>query len=180
MEDKPKSIYRYAAEYGLWLGLCFCAMFLCMVWSEDISLLSPVATLLMLSVPVLTYIFLRRTYLHQHGLTMYAALWMEGIVMFALGGLMMVTMIYMYIRWIDPTLMERQVAMLIDVYKPIDTPRSRELTGILEAIRDNDAYPTARDVATQIELLTIFSGSILSMLMSLLVRLRGTGTNIRK
>lgn len=173
MEERPKSIYRRGADNGMVLGLYFCVMFLSMALSGRVSLLGLLSSAMMFGVPFIIYYFLRKTYVEERGFTIYAALWMQGIIAFAGGGLFLAVMVYCYIRWIDTDFIANQVSMLIDVYGSVDNPRTREMVDIMRQIQSQGAYPSARDVVTQMELAIVFTGSILSMLMALLVRLRG-------
>ncbi|MDE6642772.1 MAG: DUF4199 domain-containing protein [Muribaculaceae bacterium] len=172
MEVTVRSIYRRGADNGLLLGLYFCIMFGFSIAGERVQAVGFVSTLMMLGVPFLVYRFLRKTYVEQHGLTQFSALWTQGIIAFAGGGLILAFVVFIYIRFIDPQIIVRQLDSLINVYTEADNQRADDMITVLTNMRDMHLYPSARDIVVQLELLSIFSGSILSMLMSLLVRMK--------
>lgn len=180
MEQNERSIYRRGADNGLLLGLYFCIMFAFVVVGERVEAAGIVSTLMMFGVPFLVYRFLRKTFVEQRGLTMFSALWTQGIIAFAGAGLVLSVAVYVYIRFLDPDIVLRQVEKLIDLYSEANTPRADEMLTVLQNMRDMHLYPTAREIIIQLELLSVFSGSILSMLMALLVRMRGLDTKKRQ
>ena len=180
MEQNERSIYRRGADNGLLLGLYFCIMFAFVIIGERMEAVGIISTLMMFGVPFLVYRFLRKTFVEQRGLTMFSALWTQGIIAFAGAGLVLAVAVYVYIRFLDPDIVLRQVDKLIDIYSDADTPRADEMLTVLKNMRDLHLYPSAREIIIQLELLSIFSGSILSMLMSLLVRMKGYDRNSRQ
>ena len=101
-ETETKSIYARGADCGLWLGLCFIALFLLAAASMRVPALNIAVIATAACVPVLSYRFLRRTHVAAHGLTSFSALWMQGIVMFACGSLLLGAAAYAYIRLVEP------------------------------------------------------------------------------
>lgn len=173
MEQNERSIYRRGADNGLLLGLYFCIMFAFVVAGERVEAVGIVSTLMMFGVPFLVYRFLRKTFVEQRGLTMFSALWTQGIIAFAGAGLVLSLAVYIYIRFLDPGIVLRQVEKLIEIYSEANTPRAGEMLTVLQNMRDMHLYPSAREIIIQLELLSVFSGSILSMLMALLARMKG-------
>lgn len=172
MEGKPKSVYLRGAENGVFLGLYFCVMFICMTAGEKIEMLGLLSTVMMVGVPFLIYAFMRKTYIDERGYTIYAALWMQGIVAFAGGGLILAVFVYGYLKWFDTTFIQRQVALLIDVYGRVENSDTQNVVDIFRQMQQRELYPAPRDIITQLILLSVFSGSVVSMVMALLVRIR--------
>lgn len=169
METKS-TIYRRSADNGFWLGLVFIIMFATMVLSEQVSLLSIVTMALFFCVPFLVFLFFRRSY-NRAGYKMeYAELWVEGILSFVCGGAILAVAVYMFLKIIDPEYIVRQVDLFLDIYKDIDDGRAEEVVDILELIKENNAYPTPRLISIQLFLTTIFTGSILSMVIAVLIK----------
>ena len=96
----PRSIYERAGSDGAWLGLWFTAIFGLSVASMRAGLLNIVVLTMALLVPFIAYRFLRRTYVESHGLVTYSALWMQGILTFAAGSLIMSAAAFIFMRWI--------------------------------------------------------------------------------
>lgn len=178
MKERPKSVYRRGADDGIVLGVYFCVLFATVVISEKNEAMSLLTCLLMFGVLPLLFFFLWRSYRNDNYTTTYSALWMEGIVGFAGGGLILATGVYCYIRFLDPLFLQRQFDMMIDVYGNVDNPRTREMVDILRTMKEYNIYPRPRDILVQLILMTVFTGSLASMLTALLVKLRGA-KNIR-
>ncbi len=172
MESQSKSVYLRGAENGIVLGLYFCVMFIAMVAGEKFVLPRLLSSVMMLCVPFLIYLFLRKTYIEEKGYTIYAALWMQGIVSFAGAGIILAVLVYAYLKWGDPEFIPRQVALLIDVYGNNNAPESQKLVKILREMQHRNYYPSPRSIISQLIMLSIFTGSILSMIVALIVRTR--------
>ena len=172
MEETVRSIYRRGADNGLLLGLYFCIIIGFSVDGERVQAVGFISTLMMLGVPFLVYRFLKKTYVEHRGLAQFSALWTQGIIAFAGAGLILAFVVFIYIRFVDPEIILRQLDNLIRIYTEVDNPRADDMITVLTNMRDMHLYPSARDIVVQLELLSIFSGSILSMLMSLLVRMK--------
>ena len=108
---KTKNIYARGADDGFWLGLYFSVLFGVTVVSLSLPLLNIIAVAMALGVPFLTYFFLRRTHVAAHGMTLFSALWMQGITMFACGCLIFGAVSFTYLRWIDPEFLVRVLRM---------------------------------------------------------------------
>ena len=75
--------------------------------------------------------------------------------------------------WINPGYLYGQVDMMIELYGNADWERGKELSDILVRAKEQHLIPSPIDLAVDMLWLIVFSGSILSMLMSLLVQARG-------
>lgn len=169
MTQQRKSIYRRGAENGLVMGVFLSVLFLAMANSLEIAWLGLLSMVMMLGVPFLTYGLLRRSYRSDLGLSKFSELWMEGIIIFAGGSVIMAVVALAYMRWIEPSFIATQVTTVAALY------REAGETGIADMV-DNavarHALPTPAEVAVEFVWLGIFSGSMLSMLMTLLVKAR--------
>lgn len=167
-----KSIYARGADCGLWLGLCFIALFLLAAASLRMPLLNIFVLAIGVFVPVLSYRFLRRTHVEAHGLTTFSALWMQGIVMFACGALLMGAVAYLYMKVINPRFIAEVVQSGIEYYSSVGTPACDEVADELNKIIKLNMLPRVGDVVLMYIWATVFSGSILSMLLAVMVRAR--------
>lgn len=170
MEKDQTNIYRRGADNGFLLGILFIVLFASMVMSEYLAFLSLIMAALFLSVPFVMFIFLRNSCRKAGYVREYLELWVEGIVTFACGGIILAMAVYVFMKFIDPEYIVRQVDTLLEVYRDIDDGRSREVVDLLKLIKENNAYPTPRMISVQLFMTTCFTGSILSMAIALLVK----------
>ncbi|MCC8039260.1 MAG: DUF4199 domain-containing protein [Bacteroidales bacterium] len=168
MAPKPKSIFLRGAESGAFMGLFLAMMFILMALSLDWPLLGPITTVMMIAVPFLTYYFLRRSYVKDLGLTKFSELWMEGIVIFACASLIMAVAMLVWMRYVEPMFLNRCLDLAIQVW---DQTGNQELVRMMEVVKENNALRDS-DVAMETIWGGIFTGSILSMLVALLVQAR--------
>lgn len=164
------SPYRRGADKGLYLGVWFCAMFFALVYSIEVPLLGFVALLLFAGVPFVEYRFLRRTYVEERGMTTLSGLWMQGIVTFGCGSLINAAVITVWLRWIRPDYIMERLNEAIEFYGAIDEPTAQQAADMLQRMVDARMVPTAVSIALETVWLAIFTGSILSLILSLLAR----------
>lgn len=167
-----KSIYARGADCGLWLGLCFIALFLLAALSLRLPLLNIGVFAIVLYVPVLSYRFLRRTHIDAHGLTTFSALWMQGIVMFACGALLLGAVAYVYMKVVQPHFISDVVKYGIDYYSSAGTPQGDAMADEFRKVIELNSLPRTGDVVLMYIWATVFSGSILSMILAAIARAR--------
>lgn len=173
------SPYRRGAVYGVPFGLYLTALFFAISYTFDIPLLGPVSFLLMLGVPFMIYGFLRRSFVEDHGTTIYSSLWMEGIAIFFFGGMLATLVSVVYMRWIEPDFINSRIDAMIELYRQAEFSRSREAIDILTRAREQNLIPKPIDIAIDMLWFIVFTGSLLSMLMALLARARGYKLKIK-
>lgn len=169
---KAKNIYARGADDGFWLGLYLCALFFVCTLSLTATWLNVVAFGLIVGVPPLIYFFLRRTHVAAHGMTVFSALWMQGIVTFACGCLILGAVSFVYLRWVDPDLIRRALLQAIEVYESTPGEAAEAMASELKMISNAKAILAPLNVAFGWMWLGMFSGSLLSMLMAGVVKLR--------
>ncbi len=168
-----QSPYRRGAYFGSYFGVYLCVLFFAMAHSLSVPVLSVVSLLMMAGVPVAVYLMLRRSYVADYGKTIFSSLWMEGICIFFFGGLIATLVSVLYMQVINPGYIMSQVDMMIELYGSTEWERGQELADMLERARKQHLIPSPMDLAIDMLWLMVFSGSILSMLMSILVQARG-------
>lgn len=171
---KAKSPFRRGADDGIIMGLLLVAVFFTGTLSFSYTLASDLTPILMLAgVPLLTYFLLRRSYVRDNGMTLFSSLWMQGIVTFFCGSLILAIVMYVYMRWGNPGFMREMVSRMSEFYDSIpETPQSREVSQIFHTMLDENVFPSAINVAIESIWLGVFSGSLLSMLAALAARAR--------
>lgn len=171
---KAKSPFRRGADDGIIMGLLLVAVFFTGTLSFSYTLASDLTPILMLAgVPLLTYFLLRRSYVRDNGMTLFSSLWMQGIVTFFCGSLILAIVMYVYMRWGNPGFMREMVIRMSEFYDSMpETPQSREVSQIFHTMLDENVFPSAINVAIESIWLGVFSGSLLSMLAALAARAR--------
>lgn len=179
MKSERKSPYRRGADDGFFFGIYLSAMFFASVYSLDAPLLGVISFLMVLAVPFIIYRFLRRTYVEEYGTTLLSALWMQGIMIFLCGALICGAVSLIYLKWINPSFIVDQMRTVIDIYSGSGWESGEEMADMMQRIIDNNLVPTSISIVMEMIWLSVFSGSLLSLLMSLLVRARAVPDNKR-
>lgn len=169
----PISPYRRGADEGFLFSVVLCALFFAGVFSVKVPLLGLVSVLLVAAVPFYIYKTLRKTYLAEYGASSVSSLWMQGIVTFACGCAVSGLIAIIYLKWIEPDFILDRIHEAIALYRGSSWDQGASTADILQRMLDSGAMPGAVQFVVEIIWLGIFSGSLLSLLMALLVRARG-------
>lgn len=168
---RPRSIYERAGSDGAWMGLWFTAIFGLSVASMRMPLLNVVVLTMALLVPFVAYRFLRRTYVDSHGLATYSALWMQGILTFGAGSLILCASAFIFMRWIYPDFILDTLKMGVEFYRNEPMGAGSELAEEFQTIIDRRLAPSPFTIAMVWMWLGLFSGSVLSMFLAAVVRI---------
>lgn len=170
--DNSKSIYRRGADdgliFGLYLSLMFVVMAVALTGGSVLASLTGMA--MILAVPVLLYFFLRKSYLADDRRSPFSAMWLQGICIFFFGSLLMSMTAYVYMRVIHAGFIPEVFETAREAYENTGTEDGATLARMIKKIQDNNLYPTPATVAMEIVWIAVFTGSMLSMLVSLIVR----------
>ncbi|MCM1504108.1 MAG: DUF4199 domain-containing protein [Muribaculum sp.] len=173
-EIRLRSPYKRGADKGAVFGVYLSVLFLMTAYSLEYPGCSVGAFFMVLFVPVIIYISLRRSYVSDLGTTIFSSLWMEGIVIFFCGSLVSAVVAIVFMRWVEPDYIERTLHQIIEMYNSgIAGDQGKEVAEVLQAAIDQRRVPKAIELVIDMLWLEVFSGSILSMLMALLVQARG-------
>ena len=164
--NRPKSIFRRAAEGGLTLGALFVCIFLLETTAGVISGL--LALGLMIYVPVYVYRKLRATYITTHGLMSFSGLWLEGILLFACGAIIFALGTLVFMKWLVPGYLPAvtaQVASLLESNPQFagNQADTRQLMAYFSSIRPIDISMTLLWASS-------FTGSIASLVIAAIVK----------
>lgn len=171
-EIRQRSPYKRGADDGLLFGMLLTAIFFAGVLSVDYPVACLLAAAGILSVPFVIYKFLRRAYVADMGLTLLSSLWMQGIMIFGCGALIAGIIATVYLKWVDPDFINARIADAIRLYRESDMPSGERMAETLEAMVKSHLIPSAVQIIVEMIWLSIFSGSLLSLLMALLARAR--------
>ena len=178
---KDKNPYRRGANDGWCMGLILIALFLAMtrsfqsVWANWTGLVLMVA-----GVPAATFLFLRRSYMRDNGLTLFSSLWVQGIAMFFCATLLLAMFEYIYLRFINPTFMVDTLNRMADAFSVSGTADGEKTAGMLRGMLKQNLVPNAINVALETIWTGVFTGSLLSALMAGVVRMKMWGIKASK
>jgi len=164
--NRPRSIFRRAAEGGVTLGVLFICIFLLETIASSLTGLFAFA--LMAYVPVHVYRKVKSTYVAAHGLTTFSGLWLEGILLFVCGSIILALGTFIFMRLLAPgylPAMTDQIAMfLTNNPQLLDSGISQQqLTKYFTSIRPIDISMTLMWSAA-------FTGSIASLVIAAIVK----------
>jgi len=174
---RPRSIYERAASDGAWLGLWFVALFGLSVAALRIAPINILVMVMAMLVPFIVYRRLRRTYVDSHGLTTYSALWMQGILTFGCGSLILGAAAFIFMRWIYPDFIIDTLRAGIEFYRNESSGAGADIADEFQAIIDHRLIPTPFTIAMAWMWLGLFSGSVLSMLLAAVARIAKVPVN---
>lgn len=167
--SKLTNPYRQGADDGLWMGLYLSALFFASAFAVGRTLVGALATGMIIAVPVILFLLLRRTWRRDEGLSLFSGLWMQGIITFLCGGLISGVVAFAYLRWVNPSWLADQVRAMISLYSSIEG--GAVIADTLSTMLDRHLLPSPIQMVIQMLWLEIFSGSILSLIVTALVRL---------
>lgn len=172
MLTEQKSVYRRGADDGLFFGIYLIIMFFASAFSMTIPFAGLLSIISVLGVPFIIYRFLRRSYINDNGTTQFSALWVQGITTFFCGSLISGIVALIYMKWINPDFILTQIQTLIDVYMANDWKEGKEIAEVLTKMIENNMLPTPINIVIESIWLAVFTGSILSMIASMIVQAR--------
>lgn len=171
MKLENKSALTRGAEFGVVMGILFLMLFFSTMYFMDNALLSMLPTILIIAIPVLLYVFLRKAYLADNCETTYPTLVVTGISTFLCGGIILATVALFYITFFDPDLILNWITTTAETYRNIDNPTAQNLYAQLNEIVEKQLIPQPGEFVFQLIWLAIIFGIILSTVASLLISL---------
>lgn len=169
-QTSAKSVYRRGADDGFWFGIYLSVLFVALANSIYYPLAGLACFVMILAVPVIIYIRLRQSYRADACRSFFSALWLNGICIFFFGSILMALTAYIYLRFIDPSYMVNFADVASAYYSSLNSPDAQTLAVLLQKAKASHTLPTPGYVAVQIIMLGVFTGSILSMIVTAIVR----------
>ncbi|MBD5345878.1 MAG: DUF4199 domain-containing protein [Bacteroides sp.] len=172
LNTSQPSPYSRGARDGLTFGIYLTVMFFASIYTTRVAMLSLLSIAMMLAVPFVIYYYLRRGYVADRGRAQMSALWIHGIMIFLCGSLLAGAVEVIWLRWIDKTYVVDQIHAVIDLYSNSGWDRGEEMAKLLQSMIDNNVIPSTISIVMEMIWLSVFSGSLLSALLALLVKAR--------
>lgn len=175
-EKKEKSVFLYAAEAGVPMGIYLTAMSMCLLASLRIDSLPLLLLPLLLGLPAVLYFLMRRVRDIDPRCRRVAPLWLMGIYTFIFGTLICVLVSDLYIMWAEPHFVTDYISRAIADMKSLPAaPQLSEQADLLQAALDSHALPSSMQFVASMGWATCFFGSMLSLLMAALLTFRAPG-----
>lgn len=172
MSQPQPSPYRRGAEDGLTFAVYLTVMFFASIYSTRVAMLSLLVIVMMLGVPFVIYGYLRRAYVADRGRTIMSSLWMHGIMIFLCGSLLAGAVELIWLRWIDSDYIITQLNAVVELYSDSGWDRGEQMAEVIQRMIDNGLVPSVISIVMEMIWLSVFTGSLLSALIALLVRAR--------
>lgn len=164
--NRPKSIFRRAAEGGVTLGALFVCIFLAGSVAGTVGSLMALA--LIVYVPVFVYRRLKSTYFAAHGMMTFSGLWLEGILHFVCGAIILALGALIFLRWIMPDYLPDMIAMVLRAAAA--NPDTGDAA--MSPAQFAKAFASIRpiDIAMTLMWASAFTGSIASLVIAAIVK----------
>lgn len=161
-----QSPYRRGADDGFIFGLYLTVMFFASIFAGDFAPLSLLALLMMVGVPAVIYIFMSRYHRRLGKAGSFAMLWMQGVVIFFCGILIAGTAMVVYMKWIHPDFISEQLNAIAALKDTIPGSQVDLAADMASKMIEANFIPAPIDIVTELIMLAILTGSLLSMTLS--------------
>lgn len=165
-----KSIYKYAAEAGIPVGIYLCLMSGCLLLSTKYDLLGTFLFPLVIGFPFLLGFMMKQIVKKEPAYLKISALWLAGIYTVIFGSLICMLFSASYIIFADPGFVYEYVSSAIDAIE--SSPAKEQYAATANLMRDAiDAriLPTGTEFVATMGWTTCFTGSLLSLLIAMII-----------
>lgn len=165
-----KSVYKYAAEAGLPVGLYLTMMSACILLSLKVPMLPLFTIPLLCGLPFLLGYYMKRMYNREPAYRKFSALWLCGIYAIIFGTLICSLFSGIYLTILDPGFIHAYVDNAITSLEA--SPVSQEYEETIRMMRramDEKMLPGGMQFVTSMGWLTCFAGSVISMAVALIL-----------
>ena len=164
--SRPKTIFRRAGEGGVTLGALFVCIFLLGTVAGPLTQVMSLA--LMVYVPFWVYRKLKVTYFASRGLMTFSGLWLEGILLFMCGSIILALGTLVFMQWLMPGYLPAAVGQVAEVVKA--NPQLVDASVTPEQIVAYFASIRPIDISITLLWGASFTGSIASIVIAGLVK----------
>lgn len=167
-----QSPYRRGADDGFIFGIYLTVMFFASIFAGSSALLPLLALAMMVCVPLVIYRFMRSYDRKLGAAATFAMLWMQGVVIFFCGMLIAGTALVVYMKWIHPEFVMEQLTAVAALKDTMPGGQIDLAADVASKMIEARFIPTPIDIVTEMIMLAIVSGSLLSMTLSGIFALR--------
>lgn len=160
------SPYRRGADDGFIFGIYLSAMFFSSIFAPKLPLLGLLSFVLMIAVPVVIFLFIRRYDRRLGGCATFPMMWMEGVVTFICGMLIAGALLVVYMKWLNPDFIREQLEGLVELGKQTKGTTLTDVGDVAQQMLDANFIPSPIGIVTELIMLAVVSGSFLSIIIS--------------
>ncbi len=166
------SPYRRGADDGFIFGLYLSVMFFTSIYSAGLPVLSLLSLGMMVCVPVVIFVFMRRFEAALKEYATFPMLWMQGVVIFFCGTIIAGALLVVYMKWVEPDYVLKQLEGLAELGSTADGGFVAEAGEMAGKMIEANFIPSPIAIVTEIIMTSIVTGSLLSMAISGVMTLR--------
>lgn len=169
-----KSIYKYAAEAGIPVGLYLSAMSASLFLSLNYELFNTILFLLIPGFPVMLWYRLRRIATEEPSYMKFSALWLGGIYTVIFGTLICSLLSGIYLMFIHPGFVGEYVLSALSTIE--SSPSASEYavtTDMMHEALEAHMLPSGMEFVSTMGWLTCFIGSLLSLISAYFISRAG-------
>lgn len=171
---KRKSVYKYAAEAGVPVGLYLTLMSACLLFSVKIDFTLTLLLPLVVLFPFYLGYFMRRIGKLEPGFMKFSSLWLSGIYSVIFGTLICMLFSGLYIVFVEPGFVGAYFSKMIEAVEM--SPMAESYESSVEVMRnamETRMLPSGMDFVTTMGWFTCFSGSIVSLILAFILSRTG-------
>lgn len=147
-------------------------MYVMQVTGFKLPVMGLLGEILMLGVPVVAYLLMRRGVRETVPRPLFSAMWMHGIMMFMCGSIIMALAAYIYMRIVEPGFILHLFQTMSQLYAQLDTDAGTQFSHMLDRVIEEHMLPTPISFAFSLMWLGSFTGAILSLLLAGILKWR--------
>lgn len=167
-----RTVYHRGASDGLIMGIYLTLMYVMQVTGIKTPMLGLLGEVLMLGVPAVAYLLMRRGARETVPRPLFSAMWMHGIMMFMCGSIIMALAAYIYMRFVEPNFILSLFRTMSELYAQLGTETGEQFSHMLDRVIEKHMLPTPISFAFSLLWLGSFTGAILSLLLAGILKWR--------
>ncbi|WP_289731806.1 DUF4199 domain-containing protein [uncultured Duncaniella sp.] len=167
-----QSPYRRGADDGFFFGAYLTVMFFASIFSEWMPLLQLLSGAMAVCVPLTIYRFMLRYHRSLGQMGSFPMLWMQGVVIFFCGMLLAGTALVVFMKWLSPDFVVEQMRAVAALRGTMPGSQVDMAADMAQKMLDANFVPSPIEIVTEMMMLAIVTGSLLSMVLSGIFALR--------
>ncbi|MGM9803702.1 MAG: DUF4199 domain-containing protein [Muribaculaceae bacterium] len=160
-----------AANNGVFMGIYLSCLFLGIANSDNSAFLAIVSYVMLLCFPLVVLRQLRVTFVRDQRRSDYFKLWSIGTMTVVFGSLICALVSYLWLVWLHPGFIYEQAQRAVEIYMQMPELKDSQLVLALQSAIKDSLLPTPIEFVTQMSLLTVMIGALVSALMAALARI---------
>lgn len=176
---ETKSVYKYAAEAGVPMGIYMIAISACFLLSLRFETLQMFIFPLVICFPFILGFMMRRLVKREPVYHKFSPLWLFGIYSVIFGTLICMLFSSVYLVFVDPGFISGYMTHAIEIIEALPTAGDYASTlDMMHKALDSHMLPNGTQFVTTMGWFTCFAGSILSLILALIIS-RGSSSGKR-